>query len=99
MLNASQLLGKHEYTPPPVIKQTKAMKQAPKLKEAFIKKANVVHSNKYDYSLVEYVRSNKPVSIICPDHGMFRQLPGNHLHGSECIICSAYKKREITNAK
>ena len=98
MLNASQLLGKHQYTPPE-IKQTRTVKQALKLKEEFIKKANLVHSNKYDYSLVDYVRSNKAVSIICPDHGFFRQIPGNHLHGGECIICSAYKKREITNAK
>ena len=33
--------------------------------EKFIEKANKKFENKYDYSLVEYYRSNIPVTIIC----------------------------------
>jgi hypothetical protein len=55
--------------------------------EEFIFKANVVHNNKYDYSLVQYVTSHIKVKIICPEHGIFEQKPNNHLHGQGCPIC------------
>ncbi|MBP5723212.1 MAG: DUF723 domain-containing protein [Bacteroidales bacterium] len=53
----------------------------------FIKEANEVHKNKYDYSKVEYKTSNTKVCIICPKHGEFWQTPGNHLQGVGCIKC------------
>ena len=34
-------------------------------KEDFIKKANEIHGNKYDYSKTQYVNYNFPVKIIC----------------------------------
>ena len=37
----------------------------------FIKKANVIHKNKYDYSIVEYVGCNSKIKIICKEHGIF----------------------------
>lgn len=40
-------------------------------KEYFIKKAQEIHGNKYDYSLVEVSRSKDKVKIICPIHGVF----------------------------
>ena len=39
--------------------------------EGFIKRSNVIHHNKYDYSKVEYVNSSTKVCIICPIHGEF----------------------------
>ena len=39
--------------------------------EKFIIKAKGIHSNKYDYSLVNYVKNNIKVKIICPEHGEF----------------------------
>lgn len=56
--------------------------------EIFIKKANVIHNNKYDYSKVEYKASLEKVCIICPDHGDFFQTPSSHLQGQGCSKCS-----------
>ena len=41
--------------------------------EDFINKSNLVHKNKYNYSLVEYLNIFIPVKIICPIHGKFNQ--------------------------
>jgi len=53
----------------------------------FIKKAKEIHGDKYDYSLTEYISSKEKVKIICPEHGVFKQSPGNHLAGSGCMKC------------
>jgi hypothetical protein len=57
----------------------------------FIEKANKVHNNKYDYSLVNYITAEKKVKIICPIHGEFIQLPSGHLSGRGCSKCSRIK--------
>ena len=53
----------------------------------FIKKANVIHNNKYDYSLVNYVNNRENVAIICKEHGEFKQIPNSHLSGQGCPLC------------
>ncbi len=53
----------------------------------FIEKAKKIHSDKYDYSLVEYQTSNMKIKIICPIHGEFEQTPASHLRGSGCWDC------------
>lgn len=65
-------------------------------KEDFIKKANLIHSNKYDYSLVEYINSFTKVKIICPIHGEFEQTPSKHLSGSGCKYCHIEKQKNNT---
>ena len=60
-------------------------------KEYFIKKAQEIHGNKYDYSLVEVSRSKDKVKIICPIHGVFVQEANSHLQGRGCAICSGKK--------
>lgn len=50
-----------------------------KSQEQFISEAKIVHDNKYDYSLVNYINSHTKINIICRDHGIFSQLPTNHL--------------------
>ena len=55
-----------------------------KTREEFIERANIVHKNKYDYSLVEYVNNKTKVKIICPRHGVFEQLPNDHENGRGC---------------
>ena len=47
-------------------------------KEEFIEKAGLVHGDKYDYSLVDYVNNDTKVKIICPKHGEFEQKPSSH---------------------
>lgn len=58
----------------------------------FVRKAKLVHGNKYDYSKVEYVNSHEKVCIICPEHGEFWQEPYNHLNGHKCYYCGTGKK-------
>lgn len=55
--------------------------------EEFIKKAAMVHGNKYNYSKVKYKQAIKYIKIICPIHGEFLQTPNSHLNGSGCIHC------------
>jgi len=61
-------------------------------KDKFIKKANEVHNNLYDYSLVNYIHSEKNVTIICKEHGEFYQTPHNHMNGTKCPNCCKNKK-------
>jgi hypothetical protein len=56
--------------------------------EEFIDKALKVHGSKYDYSLVNYVKSNIKIEIVCSDHGAFYQKPYSHLNGRGCKSCS-----------
>lgn len=55
--------------------------------ELFIKRARKVHGDKYDYSKVNYVNNRTNITIICPIHGEFVQLPANHLKGEGCYEC------------
>lgn len=54
----------------------------------FIEKAINLHNGKYDYSQTVYVNSRTKVTIICPDHGPFEQLPSSHLQGNGCPKCA-----------
>ncbi|MEL4457332.1 hypothetical protein [Lutimonas vermicola] len=60
----------------------------------FILRSNEKHSDKYDYSKVDYRRNNIKVIIICPEHGEFEQEPQNHLNGSGCLTCSIIETHE-----
>lgn len=57
-------------------------------KSQFIERAKLIHGDKYDYSLVEYVNKETKVKIICPDHGIFEQRPGAHILKNGCPKCS-----------
>ena len=71
-----------------------------KTTEQFIAKARMVHGERYDYSLVEYLSCQDKVTIICPDHGPFEQMPNGHLGGKGCyecgIVASSDTKRSTT---
>lgn len=47
--------------------------------ETFIRKAKLIHGDKFDYSKVNYINTRTPIKIICPEHGEFEQLPSSHL--------------------
>jgi hypothetical protein len=73
----------------------------------FIQKATTKHNDRYDYSLTEYITSSDKVAIICKEHGVFYQLPHNHLKTKGCPKCGRnaaikkYKKytyEDIQNA-
>ena len=57
--------------------------------ENFITKSNIIHNNKYDYSLVDYINSHTKVKIICPEHGEFEQLPYDHIKTHGCNKCTS----------
>jgi hypothetical protein len=69
----------------------------------FIEKSEEFHGDKYDYSKVNYVNTRTPVTIICPIHGEFEQMPKFHIKGSNCPYCAGKKKKTsvefITQAK
>ena len=62
-----------------------------KTTEEFILQARNIHNDKYNYSLIEYIGSKLKVNIICPIHGVFKQIPNRHLMGDGCKSCSESK--------
>jgi hypothetical protein len=68
-----------------------------KTTEEFIQDAYCVHGDQYNYKLVEYIGNKSKVKIICPVHGVFEQIPNNHLMGHGCKLCGdtqgSYKQR------
>jgi very-short-patch-repair endonuclease len=57
--------------------------------ELFINKANVIHNNLYNYSKVNYINADTPITIICNDHGEFQQIPDFHINRKcGCPKCS-----------
>lgn len=57
-------------------------------REEFIERSNIIHCNKFDYSLVDYKNNRKKVKIICPIHGVFEQQPSSHMNmKSGCPFC------------
>ena len=54
----------------------------------FIRQANQVHNNLYDYSKSIYRGTDRPIIILCTIHGEFEQLPSHHIkQGSGCPRC------------
>jgi hypothetical protein len=58
-----------------------------------IEQFKMVHSNKYDYSQVQYLNSMEKVQIICPEHGPFFQKPNDHKQGIGCPNCNISKPK------
>ena len=71
-------------------------------KELFIKRANEIHNNYYDYSLIkDYTNNKSTYEIICPKHGIFKIRGDTHLRGIKCKKC-AYEenaKNSLSNIK
>jgi hypothetical protein len=63
--------------------------------QEFIKKAQLIHGDRYDYSLINYIDCKHKNKIICPIHGIFEQNANNHLQGQNCPNC---KKDKISKA-
>ena len=69
--------------------------------EQYIDKANEIHNNQYDYSLVSsYQRGKDYINVICHkqdkfgnEHGVFSVRAENHLYGKNgCPKCAAEKR-------
>lgn len=62
----------------------------------FLRRANILHDGKYDYSKVKYNNNRDRIIIICPKHGEFEQILSGHLTGYGCREC-AREASFITN--
>jgi hypothetical protein len=60
--------------------------------QKFIDISTLKHKSKYDYSLVEYIGSERKVKIICPIHGIFEQTAHTHIYGKGCRKCGIMEK-------
>jgi hypothetical protein len=66
-------------------------------KEEFIVRANEIHNNKFNYSLVHFNGVMAKVEIICPTHGIFTQAVYGHLSGHGCIKCNQSKGEQLVS--
>lgn len=57
-------------------------------KEEYIKKCQIKHGTKYNYSKVDYKGIFKKIAIICPIHGEFIQTAHDHSQGNGCQKCA-----------
>lgn len=58
----------------------------------FIENSNIIHNDKYNYNKVVYINNTTKVTITCPEHGDFEQVPKSHLRGFGCKKCSGLEK-------
>jgi len=60
-----------------------------KIRNYFIKRANKIHKNKYNYDEFVFVDFLTPGVIKCKTHGRFEQCPAVHIHHrAKCPKCS-----------
>lgn len=56
----------------------------------FIKRAEVIHGDKYEYLPQSYKKYTEQIEIICKTHGLFFQTPHSHISmRAGCPICGA----------
>ena len=58
----------------------------------FEERSKKTHGGKYDYSKTIVKSKRDKVEIICPEHGTFLQLPGNHISGQGCPDCGQIQR-------
>ena len=56
--------------------------------DSFIKKASVVHKDKFKYPNTLYTKWDDKIRIECPTHGEFEQEAHTHLRGHGCPYCA-----------
>lgn len=73
--------------------------QKPITRDAFIAKARAVHGDRFSYDKVDYVNSLTKVTITCPDHGDFSQVPSSHIAGHGCVLCHKQRMKGDTHPR
>jgi len=63
-------------------------------KAEILRRANLVHPNKFIYPDFKYINKDTKIEIICPEHGSFWQSVSNHLRGRGCPDCALISKRK-----
>lgn len=55
-----------------------------------------VHGDRYDYSKVDFKSSHSKITIICKEHGEFKQTPSSHKMGRGCYVCgTGWRQKDI----
>ena len=67
-------------------------------KDDFLEKANITHNNYYNYDKVNYINNNTSITITCPKHGDFTQIPRRHLAGNRCPQCGLESSRKLISS-
>lgn len=62
--------------------------------DEWIKRFKQFHGDTYDYSKVKFVRSDKPVIVICKEHGEFSIRAHTHANGGYCPICLRKRRQQ-----
>ena len=62
--------------------------------EEFIRRAQHLHPNTYDYSKVNYRNYHSKVVVTCLSYEDFEQTPANHLKPCGCSKCGDMKTSE-----
>jgi len=57
-------------------------------RDSYVKEALVVHSGRFSYGDVEYINNAAYMTVVCKEHGEFKQLARDHLNGVGCTKCS-----------
>ena len=58
-----------------------------------------IHGDKYNYQKVEYKGAFSKVTIVCKEHGEFKQTPHSHKQGKGCPICGDLLKFTYSRKK
>lgn len=66
--------------------------------EQFIERATHKHQGRYKYSLVNFIDTKTPVTILCDLHGKFDQIPTAHMLGHGCPLCANKLRGEKTSS-
>jgi hypothetical protein len=73
----------------------KCPENSKKEKIEILEKLNLLHNNKYDYSLSDFKRTRDSILIICPKHKEFKQTLNNHLSGRGCPFCDESRGERV----
>ena len=68
-------------------------------KNKVLKKFKKIHGERYDYSQMDFKRTNKKIKIICNEHGIFYMTPDNHIAGKNCNKCVKYNPKFVKGKK
>jgi hypothetical protein len=63
--------------------------------EEFIKKAKIIHNDKYDYIDTIYTKAKNKIDILCKKHGLFKQMAYRHINGNGCPRCAFDKNGSL----
>ena len=71
------------------------MKPLKRTTAEFIAEARSVHGSVYAYDDTVYAGVHTRLTIKCPQHGQFQQLPYKHLAGMGCRRCAALRRGDM----